>query len=440
MTSEEDRLADLLERWEAAASSGSRPTPEEICRDSPVDLPAFRKLLRQLGLAGMMTATGQRSSRADGAGFRAGRYTAIEYHATSRLGIVYRANDEELNRVVALKCMRSAAPIDSPAGGRFMLEAEVTSQLEHPGIAPVHGRGQTDDGRPYFAMRFIDGETLQDATRRFHAPAGIDAGARNVERRRLLRALVGVCETVAYAHSRGVIHRDLRPSNIMVGPFGEVLVMDWGLAKQVRSEELGVRSGDLPCTPYSSLLTPHSIADTPQVDPTDFGMAKGSPAFMSPEQARGEWDRLGPASDIFSLGSTLFYVLTGRVPYDGKTNAEVVAKIRDGVLAPPGSISGEVIAALAAICRKAMALLPANRYPTAKALAEDVERWLADEPVSAWREPLTHRASRWGRRHRAIFTATVAALVIGLILLAIYSYRLGRNSADEQAARTMWRD
>lgn len=430
----EDRLADLLERWENAATSGRRPSPEEFCKDSPEDLPAFIELLRQLGLAGLVTNTGKRSSDAQPAGFRAGRYMATEYHAAGGLGVVYRANDEELNRIVALKCMKTAASADSPIGKRFLLEAEVTSQLEHPGIAPVHGRGRTEDGRPFYTMRFIDGETLQDATRRYHAPAGIPAERRSAEMRRLLRAFVGVCETVAYAHSKGVIHRDLKPSNIMVGPFGEVLVMDWGLAKQIRSQETGVRSQE--STPHSISDTPVDLLNTASVDLTVYGRAKGSPSFMSPEQARGEWDQVGPASDIYSLGSTLFYVLTGRVPYDGRTSAEVVAKVKEGTFAAARSVNGDVPAALDAICRKAMAFDPNDRYLTAGALADDVERWLADEPVLAWREPFMVRGHRWARRHRTLVTATAAALVVGFILLAVYGYRLDRKNRDLDQANS----
>lgn len=431
----EDRLAELLERWENAATSGRRPTPAEFCKDTPEDLPAFVELLNQLGMVGLVTNTGKRNSDTLPAGFRAGRYLATEYHAAGGLGVVYRAQDEELNRTVALKCMRAAANAESPAGKRFLLEAEVTSQLEHPGIAPVHGRGRTEDGRPFYTMRFIEGETLQDATRRYHAPTGIPSERRNAEMRRLLRAFVGVCETVAYAHSKGVIHRDLKPSNVMVGPFGEVLVMDWGLAKQARSQESAVRSRE--SEDKSSNDSAHSVTDTPvdipatpSIDLTVYGRAKGSPSFMSPEQARGEWDRVGPASDIYSLGSTLFYVLTGRVPYDGRTSAEVVAKVKDGAFPSARSVNGEVPAALDAVCHKAMAFEPNERYLTAGALADDVERWLADEPVLAWREPFTVRVRRWARQHRTLVTATSAALVVGFLLLAVYGYRLDRKNRD----------
>jgi serine/threonine protein kinase len=364
---------------------------------------------------------------------------ATEYHAAGGLGVVYKARDEELNRTVALKCMKSAGGIDSPAGRRFFLEAEVTSHLEHPGIAPVHGRGNTDDGRPFYAMRFIEGETLQDATRRFHAPAAIPSEQRNVELRRLLRSFVGVCETVAYAHSRGIIHRDLKPSNVMVGPFGEVLVMDWGLAKSLSivDRRLATECRDNRQSTIdnrqSELDTAPTAPEMPELDLTVYGRAKGSPSFMSPEQASGDWDNVGTASDIYSLGSTLYYVLTGTVPFEGRTGVEVVAKVREGMFTPPREINGDVPRALDAVCRKAMTLDPAGRYASGKSLAEDVERWLADEPVSAWREPWAVRVRRWARRHRTFVTATAAAIAMGFVFLAIQCYRLDqRNTALEQ--------
>jgi tetratricopeptide (TPR) repeat protein len=182
------------------------------------------------------------------------------------------------------------------------------------------------------------------------------------------------------------------------------------------------------------LDTPVNAADTPGIDLTAYGRAKGSPSFMSPEQARGEWDRVTPASDIYSLGSTLFYVLTGKVPYDGKTGAEVVDKVKTGVFCAPRTVTPEVPAALDAICRKAMSYEAGDRYATAQDLANDLERWLADEPVGAWREPFAHRARRWARRHRTLVTATAATVVVGFVLLAIAGYRLDRKNDDLKQA------
>jgi serine/threonine protein kinase len=372
MTRDDDRLADLLQRWEAAAQAGDRPTPEDLCHDTPEDLPAFRELLAQLGHVGLLSAAGRRDGPPPAAGFRAGRYLAESFHAAGCLGVVYRARDEELNRTVALKCLKAAAQPDSATARRFLFEAEVAGRLEHPGVAPVHGRGRTADGRPFYAMRFVEGETLQDAVRRLHAPA-TPATGHKLELRRLLRAFVSVCQTVAFAHSKGVIHRDLKPANVVVGQYGEVLVMDWGFAAETRRETRNT------------------------IDEVD-GREGDSPAFRSPELARGDWAHVGPAGDIYSLGSTLYYLLAGRVPYDGRSRADVVARVRAGRFDPPRAVNPAVPRALDAVCRKAMALDVADRYPTALALAEEVECWLADEPVSAWREPWTVRARRWVRR------------------------------------------
>ncbi|HEX3151299.1 MAG TPA: protein kinase [Gemmataceae bacterium] len=422
MTRDDDRLADLLERWENAAAAGSHPTPEDFCRDTPEDLPAFRLLLRQLGQIGLMTGA-HRDDATPAAGFHANRYFAEEFHAAGGLGVVFRARDEELNRTVALKCMKTAAPADSPAGRRFLLEAEVTSRLEHPGIAPVHGRGKTNDGRPFYAMRFVDGETLQAAACRLHA----STGEGTTELRRLLRAFVGVCQTVAYAHSKGIIHRDLKPSNVMVGPFGEVLVMDWGLASELRNAECGVRNEDPPTEAFTD-------TDAPPSEMTVTGRAKGSPAFMSPEQARGDWARVGPTSDVYSLGSTLYFLLTGKVPYDGGTDMDIVAQVRAGRFPAARSVNAKVPAPLDAICQKAMAFSPSERYESARSLADDVERWLADEPVLAWPEPLSVRARRWVKRHRTLVTSTTAVMFVALILLAVTGYRLDRKNGELSAA------
>ena len=257
-------------------------------------------------------------------------------------------------------------------------------------------------------MRFVDGPTLKDAARRFHDAPPADPGERNVELRRLVRAVAAVCETVAYAHSRGVIHRDLKPANVMLGSFGEVLVMDWGLAKEVPGPERGTREAR---AGPSGPPTDHS-AHRP--DETRIGWAKGSPAFMSPEQARGDWAAVGPAGDVYSLGATLYYVIAGRPPYDGRTASEVVARVREGMFLAPALVNPTVPPALDAVCRKAMAKEPTGRHPSARELADDLDRWLADEPVSAWREPFAVRARRWVQRHRLAVTGAAAALVVGL--------------------------
>ena len=281
-----------------------------------------------------------------------------------------------------------------------MQEAEITGGLEHPGIVPVYGLGTYADGRPYYAMRFIKGDNLKEAIERFHAaePVRFDS----LEFRQLLGRFVDVCKAVAYAHSRGVLHRDLKPGNIMLGKFGETLVVDWGLAKVVgRAGEDQVSRRD------EATLRPSSGSGWAE---TALGSAIGTPGFMSPEQAAGKLDELGPATDVYSLGATLYMLLTNRPPCDGSV-AEVLEQVRRGAWTPPRQVNAMVPAALDAICCQAMALRPEDRYPTPLELADDVEHWLADEPVTAYREPRGARLRRWIRKHPKRVTAAVVLLL-----------------------------
>jgi eukaryotic-like serine/threonine-protein kinase len=332
------------------------------------------------------------------------RYEVLRPHARGGLGQVSVARDAELGREVALKEMHADCADDAVNRDRFVREAEVTGALEHPGIVPVYGLGRYADGRPYYAMRFVRGETLQHAIKRLHA------GEPGYTLRGLLTRFAAVCNAVAYAHSRGVIHRDLKPANVMLGPFGETLVVDWGLAKVVgRSVEsnqgstvertLQVGRGDQQATRTGSLL--------------------GTPEFMSPEQARGEVELLGPATDIYSLGATLFSVLTGRPPVQGSDPVETLEKVWQGDWPAPREVQPAVPAPLDAICRKAMALRPEERYATAMDLAADLEHWLADEAVAAYREPALARLRRWGRRHRPLVASAAALLVTATVALGI---------------------
>ncbi len=332
------------------------------------------------------------------------RFRIIRPHARGGLGAVFVALDTELRREVALKQILESHADDPISRQRFVLEAEVTGGLEHPGIVPVYGLGTHPDGRPYYAMRFIRGDSLKVVIDRFHAEESLqkDPGRRTLELRQLLRRFTDVCNAIEYAHSRGVLHRDVKPANVIVGEHGETLLVDWGLAKAMGKSEpiAGERS-----------LMPSSSSGSSETLP---GTALGTPAYMSPEQAAGDLEQLGPRSDVYSLGGTLYYLLTGRAPFEGEV-IEVIGRVGKGDFSPPRQVDPTIDRALEAICVKAMALEPAGAYATARALGEDLERWMADEPVTAWREPWGRQLQRWMRAHRTAVTAGTAAVLAGVI-------------------------
>lgn len=356
------------------------------------------------------------------------RFRVLRPHARGGLGAVFVAQDTEVPREVALKQILETHAEDEASRQRFLLEAEITGGLEHPGIVPVYGLGTYADGRPYYAMRFIRGDNLKEAIERFHTSESSerDAGGRSLELHKLLRRFIDVCNAIDYAHSRGVLHRDIKPGNIIVGKHGETLVVDWGLAKVTgRSDP----SAD------ERTLRPSSSSGSAETLP---GSALGTPAFMSPEQARGEHDRLGPRSDVYSLGATLYCLLTGRPPFEGGV-ADVLHAVRQGKVRPLRQVDSTIDAALEAICLKAMAVESEHRYDSCQALADDIERWMADEPVTAWREPLARTMLRWLTRHRTAVTGAAAAVLVGVVgLVAVLAVQAAANSrlSDSLARET----
>jgi serine/threonine-protein kinase len=347
------------------------------------------------------------------------RYRVLSLHARGGLGVVYVAEDTELRRRVALKEIQVRHAHDARSRQRFNLEAEITGRLAHPGIVPVHGLGQHDDGRPFYAMRFVEGETLLDAIERFHRGKPADRGQRRLALRQLLKHFLDVCNAVAYAHSQGVIHRDLKPSNVLLGKFGETLLVDWGLAKY-----LGVCQSE-----PTALTDERSSADQtthlsgewtlPTEAATEMGAVIGTPAYMSPEQAAGNWDEVSIASDVYSLGAMLYMLLTGTPPLPKRAEPSEWLTVPLGGIATPLSLNPSAPPALAAMCRKAMAPRAAERYAGALDLAADVEHWLADEPVQAMPEGMLTRAGRWARRHLAIVSGVSAAVLVLGISLAV---------------------
>jgi serine/threonine-protein kinase len=360
------------------------------------------------------------------------RYTLIRQHARGGIGQVWLARDADLDREIALK-----EPRDDKAGhpavrARFIEEARITGQLEHPGIVPVYELVRPTDGQqPFYTMRFVRGRTLSQAVKAYHRKRR-DGAARPLDLRQLLGVFVSVCNAVAYAHSRGVIHRDLKGQNVLLGDFGEVMVVDWGLAKVTgRPEE---PTSALPVTPGH---------DSPRFA-TVHGQALGTPGYMAPEQAEGRLDEIDARSDVYGLGAVLYEILTGAPPFTGPDDPAVLERVIHEPPVAPRRRVPTTPAALEALCLKALAKRPEDRYAGARDLGREVEHFLADEPVSACREPVVKRLARWGRRHRPLVAgalglaaAALVALTAGTVLLGRANARVEHERAEAQRQRDL---
>ena len=297
------------------------------------------------------------------------RYRDLGRIAAGGFGEIRRVHDLELDRVVAMKLLRADKLTGrSSSEARFFAEARLTAGLEHPGIVSVHDRGRLEDGRLWFTMREVRGRTLTDVIDEVHAGAHADDWRESVSGwtfRRLIDAFGRVCQAVAFAHRKGVVHRDLKPDNIMVGELGETLVMDWGLGLHLTSDEVESDADD-----------ESEADDLPRL--TRHGDVLGTPAYMPPEQAMGARDLHGSASDVYSLGAVLYDCLTGRAPYQGTTGTAVVRQVLAGPPRPIAEVVGSrpVPAELVAISERAMARIITHRYPDAEALSVAVIAWL----------------------------------------------------------------
>lgn len=353
-----------------------------------------------------------------------GRYTLTRLHAQGGLGQVWLARDGELGREVALKQLRPERADHPHVCSRFLEEARITGQLEHPGIVPVYELSQhPQTHKPFYTMRFIQGRTLTDSILAYHERRGRSAEG-PLELRSLLNAFVAVCNAVAYAHSRGVVHRDLKGQNIILGDFGEVLVLDWGLAKVVGR-------------PDTEETQPVLLGQTESREETVQGQVLGTPAYMAPEQAQGRVDLVNPRTDVYGLGAILYEILTGQPPFSGESTQVVLRKVCETAPARPSNLHAGLPQALEAICLRALAKRQADRYSSAGELAHEIQHWLADEPVAAYRERLPARLGRWARRHRSFVAGAAALLLTAVIALTVSSIFIEKekNRAEQNYER-----
>ena len=355
------------------------------------------------------------------------RFRVLRPHARGGLGQVSVALDQELDRPVALKEIQDRHADEPHSRARFVQEAEITGKLEHPGIIPVYGLGHDASGRPFYAMRFIQGDSLKEAIMGFHGDEGLkkDPGRGS----RGCASYCGGSPTCATRsptrHSRGVLHRDLKPGNIMLGPYGETLVVDWGLAKPIGPSGAGESAArDAPVLMDGPIRLSGLRGSR---DETDTGSIIGTPAYASPEQVAGRLDLLGPASDVYGLGATLYALLTGRAPVESGELEDVLRRVQRGEVRPPRALDPTIPRPLEALCQRAMATRPEDRYASARELAADVIRWLDDQPVTAWSEPLAIRLSRWGRRHRSLVIALGVAFFVASALMSVGALLLSKE-------------
>jgi WD40 repeat protein len=351
------------------------------------------------------------------------RYSLLEICGRGGFGAVWRGVDSKLGREIAVKCLGDRLARDPEARRRFVEEARLTSRLEHPGIIPVYDLLETSgDEAPRYVMKLVRGETLSAAIERFHQRP--PASDQRMQLLGLLNVFVAVARTMEFAHSRGVLHRDLKPQNILVGEFGETIILDWGLAKD--------RNDSRPDDPVS----PAVPGESPSV--TQPGTVQGTPAYMAPEQASGRVKDVDERTDVYGLGVILYELLTGRLPFSGDTAEDVRQRVLDEHVVRPRSLNRHITPQLEAICMKAMAKSAADRYQTVRELREDIECVLADEPVKACRESHRERLARWTRRHRTLTGAVAASLaascLVLLVALAIISNSRGREAAARQDA------
>jgi len=358
-------------------------------------------------------------------GPRGTRYKLLGEIARGGMGAIIRIWDDELRRTLAMKVVLGKGEsatgetpsVDPRMLGRFLEEAQVTGQLDHPGIVPVHELGLASDGRVYFTMRLVKGEDLRAIFKKVRTG---DDGWSQV---RALGVMLKVCEAMSYAHSKQVVHRDLKPANVMVGKFGEVYVMDWGLARVLGREDkhdLRIKA-EVPSS-FSQVKTERrekreEMPDSPLI--TMDGDVVGTPSFMPPEQAKGQLDKLGAHSDVYALGAMLYQLIGGEMPYAPKgeliSQRTILARLLDGPPQPLDELAPQTPGELIAIAEKAMAREITDRYATMQALADDLRAYIEGRVVHAYETGAWAEARKWVKRNKPL-AASIAAAVLAVLI------------------------
>lgn len=360
------------------------------------------------------------------------RYRRLSEHARGGMGVVWRVEDQKLGREIALKELPAVPAPSDRTRQRFVAEARVTAQLEHPGVVPVYDLTHLEDGQPSYTMKLLRGETLAVAIERFHS-LDLRAADRALARKKIVDAFLSVCQTIAYAHNHRVLHRDLKPDNIHLGEYGETAVLDWGLAKSLTergpASEESSADGSVSHRNGSPEKLPQLKSD-PNLA-TRQGELLGTPAFMAPEQAMGK--AVTEATDRYGLGAVLYQILTGRPPHAAESLGALLKKITTERVAAPRSLVADTPKPLEAICLKLLSKNPGDRYKNTTDIVADLNRYAADEAVSCVPESMKERLFRWMRKHQSLVVTGVAALILVAVSVVASLLVAGANQAREFA-------
>ncbi|MBK9386916.1 MAG: SUMF1/EgtB/PvdO family nonheme iron enzyme [Planctomycetes bacterium] len=434
------RLLEILdlpptEREEGARRFGERH-PEQV--EALRRLLEHAKVIEDAELKGIQTPPLERLKKLRDRSGASRRYDIRREINRGGMGIIERVWDDDLGRSVAMKVMlgSSTAPSAVDPGAptkleRFIAEAQITSQLDHPGVIPVYDVGIDEDGRLYFTMPFVKGRTAGEIFRYAREKKN------DWDSSRALEVILKVCDTLAFAHERDVVHRDIKPSNIMVGRFGEVYVMDWGLAKvQGQAEEKAGRPRVGSSAAHTVIHTDRSKKRQGSSSTTQAGTILGTPSFMSPEQGFGRIEEVGPATDIYSVGALLYTLLTGYEPYQEPGANVRPESVLDSLLAGPPTpvarLEPNAPPELVAICEKAMARKVAQRYASMGELSRDLRDFLAGRVVRAHVTGPLAELRKWVARNRAFAAAAALALVALIVGLgaSLVFYARERDAAQ----------